>query len=172
MDATHIRPPCIKHHRRNKGRSLVISMVHSTASRTYVRMPCIAMLSIALVVCQFGCTVRVSHTVTNEEITNDSAQAFDELDKVKAVFLKTGERIEFEKPGGFYSPNARAIVGTTVDGEKVTIDLSDIESVQVSRVSKGRSEAGELVTVLLITGGILLVVFVIVAAVGLANEDL
>lgn len=133
----------------------------STCDRRSVRIPCVVVLSVALLACQFGCTVRTGHTVTDAEMKKDPAEAFDDYDQVKAVILKTGERIEFEKPGGFYSRTTRTIVGTTVDGEKVRIDVNDCVRVEVSRVSGGLTELGEFTTGLLIVAGILAVVVIV-----------
>ena len=57
---------------------------------------------------------------------------------VYAVFLTTGEKYEFEKPGGRYNVVPHLLTGTLNDGRKFFFDLAD-ENIKEIRISTGQT---------------------------------
>jgi hypothetical protein len=57
---------------------------------------------------------------------------------VYAVILTTGEKYEFEKPGGSYNVVPHLITGTLNDGRKFFIDLAN-ENIKEIRISTGQT---------------------------------
>jgi hypothetical protein len=57
---------------------------------------------------------------------------------VYAVILTTGEKYEFEKPGGRYNVVPHLLTGTLNDGRKFFLDLAD-ENIKEIRISTGQT---------------------------------
>ena len=57
---------------------------------------------------------------------------------VYAVILTTGEKYEFEKPGGRYNVVPHMLTGTLNDGRKFFLDLAD-ENIKEIRISTGQT---------------------------------
>jgi len=57
---------------------------------------------------------------------------------VYAVILTTGEKYEFEKPGGRYNVVPHLLTGTLNDGRKFFLDLAD-ENIKELRISTGQT---------------------------------
>jgi hypothetical protein len=57
---------------------------------------------------------------------------------VYAVILTTGEKYEFEKPGGRYNVVPHMLTGTLNDGRKFFLDLAD-ENIKKIRISTGQT---------------------------------
>ena len=57
---------------------------------------------------------------------------------VYAVILTTGEKYEFEKPGGRYNVVPHLLTGTLNDGRKFFLDLAD-ENIKEIRISAGQT---------------------------------
>jgi hypothetical protein len=71
--------------------------------------------------------------VRQEKLSVDSTECC-----VYAVILTTGEKYEFEKPGGRYNVVPHLLTGTLNDGRKFFLDLAD-ENIKEIRISTGQT---------------------------------
>jgi hypothetical protein len=110
-----------------------------TLNSNVIRVPFVAVICLAMLVCQFGCTVQ--RTVTEADIENDPTEAIQPGDEISEVVLKTGEVIAFDKDGGhcLYSFDKKVIRGTSNQSKHIDIAIEDIEQVTMKRVSTGRT---------------------------------
>ena len=72
-------------------------------------------------------------TMPLEELNDETTKCC-----VHELILTTGEKYEFEYPGGKYNVVSRLITGTLNDGRKFFLDLTD-ENIKEIRISTGQT---------------------------------
>jgi hypothetical protein len=102
----------------------------------------VALLTCALVLLYVvGCTyavpppaVRHHKTVEEKELREHPRTAISEDDRVVAIQLVSGERIEFNQRYGRYSQTVYRVQGTSIEGDSINVHISEVEQAEVSRV--------------------------------------
>jgi len=102
----------------------------------------VALLTCALILLSLGgCTyvvpppaVRHHKLVEETELREHPRTAISEDDRIVAIQLVSGERVEFNQRQGRYSQTVYRVQGTSIEGDSINVHISEVQQAEVSRV--------------------------------------